>query len=149
MSARRIQTLFFLGVLAITLHFGILFSQQLIGYLALNQSAPARITQWEIVPIKSRFGLKADYTFSSKEKTYQGSSLFAPPHYLNEMAALSALKVKAKEPQTVYFRSQNPQNSALEKTFSWNLLFRLCCSLGVIVYFVLLNKRLITSYKSI
>lgn len=141
MNPKRIQLLFFLGVVAISLHFAILLGSELFGYFSLSERTAAKISQWEIVPLKNKFALKASYTFGFKEKIWQGSSVLNAPHHLNEMAALADLKKKAKEPWQVYFKSHNPNISSLERTFPLGLLVRFSCSLCVLIYFFVLNKR--------
>jgi hypothetical protein len=137
----KIQIFFFLGVCAITLHFTILLGIEGARYFSLKEEAKAHIKQWEIEEIKNRFALKADYTFDSQGKSWQGSSTLLPPHYLNEMAALEALKGRAKESWTVWHNPKNPQVSALEKSFPTGLLIRSLICYGVLVYFVLLKRR--------
>jgi hypothetical protein len=137
----KIQLFFFLGVCAITLHFSILFGKDAYRYFSLNEGAKARIQQWEIVEIKNRFALKADYVFEAQKKNWSGSFTLNPPHYLNEMAALSALKEKAKEGWTAYYNSKKPEVSALEKRFPTGLLIRALICYGVLIYFWLLKRK--------
>lgn len=142
MSVQRIRLFFFLGILAITLNFSILFARDCCRYFSLNTESAARITQWEITPKKGRFALKAEYVFEAQGKTWQGSSILNPPYYLNEGAAFTALKRRAKEPWAAVFQEKNPAVSSLENEFPKNLLFRSLISLGVLVYFLLYPKLL-------
>jgi len=142
MSQKRIQLLLLLGVCAITLHFSIRLGAAFVRYFSLQSQAKAHITQWETVGIKDRFALKASYTFEAQGKTWQGLFTLNPPYYLNEMAAFSALKEKAKESWTVWYHPKKPQLSALQKNFPTGLLIRsaICC--GILIYFFCLYKRL-------
>lgn len=142
MNSSRIQLFFILGVMAITLHFSILFGKELTRYLLLNGTTSGKITQWEIIPIGGRFALKADYTFKVQEKNCSGSFLLNPPYYLNEIAALAELKKKAKQPWPIHYRTGNPQISALEKSFPLNLLFRFACCIGVVIYLFFIKYSL-------
>ncbi len=142
MNPNRIQFYLLLGVGAIALHFSILFGREWIGYLSLNSTAQAHITQWEIIPLKKRFAIKAEYTFLAQEKTMSGSFILSPPYYLNEVAALNELKIKAKKPWTVYYPSKYPQHSVLEKCFPFGLFFRMSCSFGILIYFFTLRKKI-------
>lgn len=142
MSPKRIQLFLILGVCAIALHFSIRLGIGCLHYFSLQKQAKAQISQWEIVEMKDRFGLKAKYGFAIQEKTWQGLFTLSPPYYLNEMAALSALKEKAKNSWTVWYNPKNPQISALEKSFPIGLLIRALICYGVLIYFFCLCKRL-------
>ncbi len=142
----KIQLFFFLGVCAITLHFSILFGRDAYRYFSLNEGAKARILQWEIVEIKNRYALTADYTFEAQNKSWLGAFTLMPPHYLNEMAALSALKERAKENWTAWHNGKNPQISALEKSFPTGLLVRTLICYGVLAYFFALKRKVESVY---
>ncbi|MBX7067137.1 MAG: hypothetical protein K1X28_07895 [Parachlamydiales bacterium] len=135
MNPKRIQLLFLLGVSAITLHFTILFGKECIHYLSLKNSAPAKVLQWETIPIKKEFGIKADFAFEGT----QGSYIFPPPYFPNEWAALSELKLMAKMPWTAHYKS--PEKAVLKKEFPWNLLIRAAICYGVVIYFFNLKRR--------
>ena len=143
MTAKQIQLLMIAGVGAIALHFAIQFGKGYFDYLALQKTAKPHISQWEVVQIKDRFALKASYNFTAQEKNWQGLFTLSPPYYLNEPAAISDLKSKAKDSWVVWYSARNPQISALEKKFPLSLLMRtlICC--GVLVYFITLYKRLV------
>jgi hypothetical protein len=142
MSPGRIQLFLFLGICAMTLHFSIRLGVESSRYFALSAQARARISQWEIAEIKNKFALKANYHFEVKEKNWIGVSTLLPPYYLNEFAALAALKEKAKKEWMVWHNPKNPQISALEKGFPTGLLVRSLICYGVIIYFFCLYKKL-------
>lgn len=141
MNSKRIQLLFFLGISAITLHYSILFFKEWIHYLSLNQKASAHINQWEIIPIKNQFALKVDFSFPAQEKTWQASFTFPSPYYLNEWAALTELKKKAKKSWTAYYN--NPNGAVLEKSFPVALLIKMGICVGVVAYFFILRRNTI------
>jgi hypothetical protein len=138
----KVQLFFFLGVCAITLHFSLLFGKDAARYFSLNERAKAHISQWEIVEIKNRYALKADYAFQAQKKNWTGSFTLPPPYYLNEMAALAALKERAKESWTAWHKGKNPQISALEKSFPAGLLVRMLICYGVLGYLLILKRKL-------
>ena len=138
MSPRRIQLFFIIGVCAITLHFSVLLGIEVFRYFSLKERAPARISQWEIIEVKNRFAIKANFSFNDR----QGEFTLLPPYYLNEFAALAALKEKAKQDWTVWYNPKNPQISALQKSFPVGLLVKALICYGVIIYFFCLYKRL-------
>lgn len=143
MNPKRIQLLLLLGVALIGLHFSVLFAKEFCHFLTLSQNAPAHIVQWEIFPVKKRFALKADYSFIFKEKNWSGSFVLNPPYYLNEMAAFTELKKKAKEDWVVHFSAKNPNISALSVPFPFGLMARAAISLLVLIYFIILRRRII------
>jgi len=143
MSARRIQLFLMVGVCAITLHFSIRFVIEATHYFSLNSQAEALVSQWEIVEIKNRYAIKSNFEFEAKGKNWRGEFTLLAPYYLNEFAALSALKEKAKEKWSAWYNSSNPQISALQKSFPVGLLLRSLICYGVIIYFFCLYKRLV------
>jgi hypothetical protein len=143
MSPKKIELFMIAGICAITLHFTIRFGVDYFHYLSLKNKSTAKVYQWEIVQVKDRFALKASYSFDAQNKTYQGLFTLSPPYYLNEMAALSALKAKAKESWSAWYRPKNPQISALEKSLPVSLLIRSMICYGVLIYFFYFYKRLV------
>lgn len=138
----KVLLFFLLGLCAITLHFSIRLGVDSLHYFSLKKRADAKIIQWEIRELKNQFALKADYTFEAQEKSWPGSFMLNPPYYLNEMAALSALKERAKENWTTWYNPKNPRDSALEKHFPVGLLIRTLICYGVLVYFLFLKRKI-------
>ncbi len=140
-SPKRIQQILILSALAAALYFSCLSASSLLGYFSLSGSAKGKIEQWEIEERKERFYLKAVYSFESQEKIWRDSFTFKND-YLNEFAALAALKEKAKQPQTVWHSAKNPSISALERNFPINLIIRTLACYVVSIYFFYLSKRI-------
>lgn len=132
-----------LGTGSLALFFSLQLVTTCYHYFDLKNQAKAHISQWETVEIKERFVLKANYTFSAKEKTWQASSILNSPYYLNEPAALTALKIKAKENWVVWYSPKNPSRSSLEKQFPLGLAIKTSICFGVLIYFLYLYKKLI------
>ena len=143
MSPKRIQLFFVLGVSCMALHFTVMFGFEMANFLRLKNRANAQITQWEIVSVKDRFALKAEYEFNAQEKSCQSSFTLNPPYFLNEMAALGALKELAKNDWGVWYHPKTPQQSALQKSFPTGLLFRTLICYGVLIYFFYLTKKVV------
>jgi hypothetical protein len=119
--------------------FGIAFSQ----YFSLRESSPALIRQWEIIEDQGGYVLSAKYSLNSSE----GSYTFKSPCYLNEPAALMALKEKAKLPHLAWYDPNKPSISVLEKVFPFGYLIKILVSLSGLIYFLLLFKRLKFSFS--
>jgi hypothetical protein len=112
-------------------------------YIALSQSVPARISQWEIVEIGDTFPLKASYSFEIQEKIWSGSTVLAAPRHWNEPSAIAALEGLAKQNWKAWYNPKNPSQSSLERAFPIGLLVRTSVCLSVLVYFVFIWKRLL------
>jgi hypothetical protein len=138
-NPNRVQLLFFLGILAILLHFTILCSKEIFQYTSLNKEAPAHIHQWETIPLKNKFAIKADFSFEADGKAWPGSFTF-PELYLNEWAALGDLKKKAKKPWISYYYT--PYEPVLEKNFPTSTLFKTAICYGTLAYFLLLRRKM-------
>ncbi len=145
MSGKRVQLFLSLSVSVIALYFALRFGVDFLHFSSLKSRACAQISQWEIVNIKGLYGLKAEYSFQFQEKTWRGSSVLNPPYHLNDMAALLALKDRAKESWAVWYNPRNPSSSSLEKAFPYGLLFRALISTGVLIYSFVLRRRLLRS----
>lgn len=139
MNPNRVQLLFFLGVLAITLHFSTLSIKEILQYASLNNHAPAQIKQWETIPLKNKFAIKADFSFIVDGKAWPGSYTFPEPYYLNEWAALSELKKKAKESWIAHYRA--PHQAVLEKTFPASTAVKTVICYAVLLYFGFLRRK--------
>ncbi len=136
------QNVFFLfllglGVLVCT-YFSIETATSLSHYFALKASAPAHILRWEIKEVKGKFPITAHYSFQTQDTIWQGASTLSKPWHLNEMAAATAVKTKAKEKLNVFFSPQNPLKSGLEKIFPTNLMIRTILCYAVLGYFFIL-----------
>ncbi len=140
----RIQLFFLIGISAIALYFSVLSGIDLVRYLSLKSSSSARISQWQIIPLGDKYGLKAKYWFEFKDKNWRGSYTLAPPYYLNEKAALYALKEKAKEPWRVWYNPNHPHFSVLEKKFPGGILFRTTICFGVLLYFLFFKRKFLS-----
>ncbi|MBU6384105.1 MAG: hypothetical protein KGQ49_00670 [Verrucomicrobia bacterium] len=146
MNPKRIQLLFLLGTLAITLHFTCCFGWALFHYLSMSQTAPAHVKQWEIIPIKKQFAIQALFTIQTQEKDWQNSFTFPPPYYPNEWAALSELKIMAKKGWTAHYKY--PNQALLQNEFPLNLCIRTMICFGVLGYFFILNRKVNRNFLS-
>lgn len=137
----KTQIFFLIGVVAIALHFSIKLGQGIFKYSVYSAHTPAQIVQWETVPAKDRFHIKATYKYALNQKNYSQVHTFTSA-FLSESAAIHQLKDLAKQPYTAWYNPQNPEQSLLEKTFPWGLFFRTSICYGVLIYFFYLYKRL-------
>lgn len=131
---------FLLGLTALTIYFFTLFWVDLWQYTHIQGFAPARVEEWEVVEKGGKYLLKAKYSFAAQGKDRTGIYLFKSPGYLNEFAAVMALKEKAKQPWTAFFHPKDPSISYLETAFPFGLLVKSLVSLSVLIYFVRSKK---------
>ena len=116
-------------------------AKELYFFLNLNKEKIATITKWTISSEKEKkFYLTAHYTFDFADKTYDGKTRFSY-FYLNLPSAQDALKEIAANEQTIYFDSQHPQRSTLEKNLPIKKSFYTLITLSVFFYFILLRKK--------
>lgn len=141
LTLKKIQVLSICALVAIALYFSVCLGRSCLGYFPLRAQAQAQVVRWEVLEEDDQFSLKADYTFRAQEKNWQGSAVLGGPPYLNEIAALSALKVKAKQPWSAWYNPKNPSFSALEKSFPAGLLVRTLIVYGVLIYFFYLKRK--------
>jgi hypothetical protein len=122
-------------------YFSIRSAGALFDFIMLKERAEAHITRWEIKETKGKFPLKGYYSFEAKGHVWKGVTLLTEPWYLNEASAVSALQEKAKQKWTVWYCSNNPSQSSLEKEFPSGLVVRTLVCYGVFAYFILFFRR--------
>lgn len=108
---------------------------QLYQYFDLNGVAKARIETWDIVAIRPDcFAIKASYTFDGGRGTY----IFNKPYFPNAHAAKKNLENWEKFEWAVWYKTSQPQKSALQKLFPFKALIHAVLSMGVCLYFTYL-----------
>jgi hypothetical protein len=133
----------FLFVLAaLTTYFLTLFGAGFVRYFSLNESAQAQILQWEVIEDQRGYVLKARYAYLG----HVGEYVFDSPCYLNEPAAVMALKEKAKKSYFAWYHPNKSSISFLEVHFPINYLIKTLISLSALIYFWYLFKRLKYSF---
>lgn len=118
------------------------------GLLLPNGSGEARISRWEVRELEGRFALKAVYSFEAQAKIWSGAALLPKPWYLNEPAALAALKDKAKQRWTVCFNPTSPDQSSLGREFPLGLLCRSLVCYAVFGYFIIFFKKIVNNFDN-
>ena len=108
----------------------------------MTLQVPVQISRWEVEELSlDQYRLKVHYTFVHDGMAYSGTSPFVKQLYLNSFSAIDALKQKAKiSDWSVWVDPSLPEHSAIEKEFSFNLLFRALLSTGLLVYFYLQQR---------
>jgi len=138
----RFQKILLLGTTLITLPFTYQFIKEFSIYSSLRANAPAQILQWEVEEVSGRFSLQGTYTFQYQGNLWKGVSRLPPPYFLNEPAAVTSLRERAKQPWTAWYNPNNPSLSSLHRTFPTNLFFRAITCYVVLFYFLLVRIRL-------
>jgi len=110
-------------------YFGWKFFYALYTFTSQNLTAPARILQWEVEEVGSRYGIRAVYEYENSP----GSSLLSEL-YLNEFSALDQVKKLALQQHTVYHDGRG--HSSLSREFPMNSGWRFVLSALVFIYFV-------------
>ncbi len=130
LMAALVTTLFFIWATAV------------LGYLKLNAQTLGKVESFALRQLKENaYGIEAIYTYTVSGKEYQSKKVLTNPIFLNEYAAKSHLQKywKAQE-WPVWYCSNKPENSALQKLFPIKKFFSFFLSLCVLLYFVWLKK---------
>jgi hypothetical protein len=144
LQAKRIFSLSLLLLsFAVMAYFGTKFGLKAWDYLSMTKEAPAKILQWEIEEKGAHFQIKAIYEYKCQEKILLGKKNLPGPLFLNELAAVNALKDKSKESFTAHYDPKNPTSSSLERVFPVNYSVRFALSFLVLIYFFFFQNNLI------
>lgn len=138
----RFQKILLLGTALIASPLTYQTVKEFLTYFSLTERAFAQILQWEVEEVSDRFALRGIYTFSYQGNTWKGTSLLPPPYFLNEPAAISALKERAKQSSTAWYNPNNPSLSSLTHIFPTSLFLRTVTCYAVLFYFLLVRIRL-------
>lgn len=128
---------------AVSVYFSCRLAAPLLSYCHLTSQSEARIVRWEVNEIEGKFALKASYVFDAQGIVYSGASTLKRPWHLNEASAVAALKEKARLKWIVWFDPSKPTQSALEKEFPAGLMIRTLLSYSVLVYFIIIIRKVI------
>jgi len=109
------------------------------SYFRLASAAPAEVQKWEIVPKKSKYTLRASYTYMFDEKKWDGSTVFGKPYHLNKQSAEAEIKRLEGFKWTAWVDPDHPDRSSIDKSFPWRKSFYAVCLLGIFLYFVFLR----------
>jgi hypothetical protein len=110
-------------------------------YSSLTGKTPAKILRWNIEEEGSRYAIWADYEYDCQGKTLTQVERLPGPLFLNEEAAIAAMKVASKKAMTAYYDPSHPARSSLARTFPVNYGVRFAISCFVLVYFWLFKRK--------
>ena len=131
-----IWAILFVGVTLIAVYFTCSATFELIRFFSLTKEAPAKITAWEILPLRrGKYAVAGRYKLNWEGKNVEGVTQFSPPHYLNYLSAEETIRQMAKNNWKVWI-SSNGIISSLEKKFPWNRFFRSLVSIGILLYLI-------------
>lgn len=145
-SKRTFSLGLMLAVSAVLLYFLSSFLFALSTYFALREKVAARVSRWEVEEVGGKYAIKATYAYEVQGKIWEAETMLAGPLYWNELAAISALREKAKESQTAWYCPKNPARSTLEKTFPHALFVKTLICFGILIYFYFLKNRLLNIF---
>jgi hypothetical protein len=102
--------------------------------------AVAHIEEWGVVPLSSsEFAIEAKYVFALKQDQYHGKTIFKKPYFLNEPSALSAIKGLKNKLWTVWYNTERPGISSLQKIFPFQACIQAFLTVAVTIYFVMVR----------
>lgn len=137
-----------LGIItAVFLWFSVTFIYKFIIFSRLDAETVVTTINWSVKEISGdQYLLEGHYAYHVNGSQYSGNSLIENPFYRNPWAAKHAIKEQASEPLTVYYSSQNPSYSALQKSFPLKEGLSSLVLCGLLAYFIGLSYY-INGYK--
>lgn len=130
-----------------TLYFGGKFLSATYSYLEVNKSTPAKIKEWNVIPLENgKYSVRATYEFFINKTAYVGQTEFEKPLFLNSDAAITQIKNWANQKWLAWYPDQNIASSTLERRFPLNLLFRFSLCLGLVIYHLWMKVRILSPY---
>lgn len=124
----------------IALFFSCRFALAYGSYLLLSARTEGVIQQWEVLDRGAGSAIRAHYQYQVGGKGYTGGYTFSK-NYWNEGVAVQALKELSQTSKNVFYHPGAPERSALERDFPKGLLIKALVCWSVLLYFVLLSKK--------
>lgn len=127
------------------------FGKSFFEYLSYSSRVPAKILEWQVREMKNgKFAVAARFSYQIDEKFFEGLTVVQDRPYLNDHAALHAIKTREVAiDEAAWVNPHFPEKSTLLRRFPTYLLIKLLIVYGVIIYFSflksLLQKRLFSS----
>lgn len=137
--------LFSMGILA--LWRGVTGGVALWSYLRLSTTVPAQVMEIKIVPKRSKYALKAVYSYGIHGRVYTKKTFLKGPYYLSRHCAEEAISQIDGMHWSAFVDPRDPKISALENPFPFKKVFYGACLLSVFFYFIYL-KFYIESLKN-
>jgi len=138
MHKNSLWLLFLCCMALLTLWFVGLTGHKAYRYWVMSEQAEPTSVEWEVKNISgSKYGIKAEYTFSVRNKQFTGETVLKDMLYLNPWAAEAARDSMAERGWTVWYHPNKPAKmSTLDREFP----FKMCIYAGVVfllfLYFV-------------
>lgn len=144
---KMVQVLLFIGIALVAFYFSVLLGKTFLSYFFLSSQTKAHVFQWEVLEINDKYPIKASYSFEVDGKMVKNSFIFPKPWSWNQASALALVRERAQQSWMVWYNPNNPECSALEKRFPYNLFFRSLICYAVLVYFYLFRRKFLTLYN--
>lgn len=131
----------FLGIIALsTLWYSCVALYRYYDYNRLDGESNTSSISWTVEEHSTdAFTLTAEYEFAINHSLYQGSTQFLNENYLNKWAAEQAIKSKSRQHWTVWYDTDNPQQSSLQHNFPFKDCFSAIVLWGILLYFLWLG----------
>lgn len=112
---------------------------ELFGYMRLSTEVPAQVTEWEIVPKGSKYGLRGHFSYVIRNEQYVAESVLPQPYFLNRGAALKELEALEGMQWSAWVDPRRPDIAELQKIFPFKQVAYAAILLGIFLYFTLLK----------
>ncbi|CUI17859.1 Conserved putative membrane protein [Candidatus Protochlamydia naegleriophila] len=140
--------MFFLGLVTLCAlaYTGYAFFQ-LYSYQRLSHTAVPQKIDWSVLAMdEDHFIPQAHYQFTFQGKAFNGHTLLKE-HYLNAWAAREAIDRLQSKPLLVWFNSNSPAMSTIEKNFPLKICLYTALLWGLLLYLAWLNQQ-VMHYKN-
>lgn len=110
------------------------------NYHKLDRQTPAQIEIFTVVEkSSSKYLVNAKYIYQVDNLYLRGETLFVEPVYLNRISAEEDLKKWKEFKWEVWYNSNRPIESSLQKVFPFRTCLYALLTLGVFIYFLVLR----------
>ena len=138
---QKIWNLIFVLTFLISVFFVVKSIRELYVYFSLDGKVEGRVIHSEIVEKgSSSYALALSFEFWVEGDERSGRVELVKPYFLNIPSAEKAAEELSKKKWDVFYRTSDPNISALQKNFPFKSCIQAILTLGVFIYFVFLKK---------
>lgn len=127
-------------VAIVTLWFTVSSFYKVYLFLRLDAHTQAKSVQWTTKELNEvmddRYLIKGNYSFDVEGKTYSGETVLYGPIFRNMQSAERGINDYASKAWDIYYNSNNPEYSSLQKNFPTKECLSTLLLWGLLIYFI-------------
>lgn len=137
MHNNAIYRAFLLTIMLVTFWYSGVAVYRYYNYARLTAQTQLTSSVWKVHEVaEDEFYLEAFYTFSTGQKTYEGSTSWPGEFYRNSWGAEKDIPYFQKHRRVVWFSPSNPHHSSLQKKFPLKESVSAILLWGLLFYFI-------------